>query len=43
MISIALSRVKDSDDNDIMTDVFATLFGNRNVVSINFISCSNIV
>ena len=31
--STALSRVKDSDDSDVMTDVFATLFGSRCVVS----------
>lgn len=29
---VAVSRVMDSDDSDVMTDVFATLFGKRSVV-----------
>ena len=28
-----VSRVKDGDDTDLMTDIFASLFGTRSVVS----------
>lgn len=31
----AISKVRDSDDTDLMTDVFADLFGKRGVVSIS--------